>query len=256
MRFLRRRQTDIGDIRPENILWGVPRREGYSDTDDPLVHEGLVQHAFVMGNDERALCGAEAPRRLSRADTVPRAQLALPGPANPRCRRCEAVLAEAARIITEATPVPQVAPAPSGEAAPAQPSQGGPVADATPRTSTWMPRAGEGSGAERLSPGAGGEPGAHAAEEDDEADEPHVSHPRGRVRRGGLVTIPAGRESVVAELPASAHGAAIAAEIDGVAGEVRVQSIELLDEGTLRITLNQETAEPVDVMWYVVSSRP
>lgn len=246
MRIPRRKRIDPGEIQPDNILWGVPRREGYSDTDDPLGHEGLVQHAFLMGNDERALCGFVPPRRLSRADKTPRAQLALPGPANPRCRKCEDAVAESMPIPTSSLDEEQ-GEASAGAAEPV-PDEAGPASlrvAARPRAPAWKPRA------ERK--GGRSESQASTAEDAEDADERHASHPRTRVRRGGIVTVPAGRQSVVAELPASDRGAAIAAEIDGEPGETRVQSVSVRDDGTMRITLNQRTPEAVDVMWFVVS---
>src|SRR3954447_2754765 len=80
-------------IQPEGVLWGVPRREGSSDTDDPLVHAGLVQHAFVLGQDEQALCGYKTPKYATTADKTARPRLALAGRDNPRCRKCTVALA-------------------------------------------------------------------------------------------------------------------------------------------------------------------
>lgn len=290
MKLLRRRRRDLGEIRADNILWGVPRREGYSDTDDPLVHEGLVQHAFLMGEDDQALCGLRPARRLSRADRTPRAQLALAGPANPRCEKCEAALA-AGTISSPSTFVAQARPEPPSVAKPtaSPPADEKPAAPPVPAESPESQAASEPAddkaasepaGDEEADQGhpdsgddgqpenaqAGSEPAEELPVEEPPAEEPAVgepavgepaelrvpSHPSTRVRRGGLITIPAGRQSVLAELPASAHGAAIAAEIDGGAGQIRVQSVALNEDGTLRITLNQPTAEPIDVMWFVV----
>jgi hypothetical protein len=305
MKLLRRRRRDLGEIRADNILWGVPRREGYSDTDDPLVHEGLVQHAFLMGEDDQALCGLRPARRLSRVDRTPRAQLALAGPANPRCEKCEAVLA-AGTISSPSTFVAQARPERSDATAPGEPSQPDAAASpAQPAPELPPPVAEAGKAAEEDTLETADDDGDHeppdegngsvppdAAPErqptDDKADsepgsdtaasepahdredsrpaedvageqpaaEPAellvTSHPSTRVRRGGLITIPVGRQSVLAELPASAHGAAIAAEIDGGAAQIRVQSVALHDDGTLRITLNQPTTEAIDVMWFVV----
>ena len=79
-----------------------------------------------------------------------------------------------------------------------------------------------------------------------------MSHPSARVRRGGLVTVPAGRQSVVAELPENARGAAVAAQVDGDYGDVRVKSVALRDDGRLYITLSERTSEPVEVIWFVI----
>lgn len=90
---LLRRPKDAGlRFKPDDVLWGVARREGYSDTDDPTQHDAVVQHAFEFGTDKRAICGFEPPRRRSRVTATPHPQLAIPGPSNPRCPRCEALL--------------------------------------------------------------------------------------------------------------------------------------------------------------------
>ncbi len=238
---IRRRKPDLGEVRPYNVLWGVPRREGHSDTDDPLAHHGLVQHAFVMGNDARALCGFAPPKRSSRADRTPRPQLALPGQSNPPCRKCVALLEAAASRVEVAQHPAEAQPAhPAPHDTPAAPpmprsSRAWPVGS-TPRSTTWTPRA-------EPDPSAPGE---------EEIDEIVVSHPSARVRRGGLVTVPAGRQSVVAELPESARGAAVAAQVDGDYGSVRVKAVALRDDGRLHITLNESTSEPVEVVWFVI----
>jgi hypothetical protein len=71
------------------LIWGVPRRPGYDDQDDPKGHAGLTQHAFEPGNDERAICGFEPPKRASGPGSKPRPQLAMPtARLNPRCAKC------------------------------------------------------------------------------------------------------------------------------------------------------------------------
>ena len=69
---------------PDQIIWGVRRKYGYSEIDDPSVHRGLEQHAFVVGDYGAALCGAKAygwrkPKHI---------RLALPTEENPSCRKC------------------------------------------------------------------------------------------------------------------------------------------------------------------------
>ncbi len=79
---LRRRTTS-------GILWGVTRREGCLDLDDPKAHAGLVQHAFALGNDERAVCGYRPPRRRSAFSKAMRVELTAPSPEyNPPCGKC------------------------------------------------------------------------------------------------------------------------------------------------------------------------
>ena len=91
MRVFRRSSGDQTNPTAGDVIWGVGRREGYSDTDDPAQHSGVTQHAFMAGQDRQAICGYEPPRRRAAIGQV-RPQLATVGPANPRCPRCEAVL--------------------------------------------------------------------------------------------------------------------------------------------------------------------
>ena len=74
---------------PDQIIWGVRRKYGYSEIDDPSVHSGLEQHAFVVGDYGAALCGAKAhgwrkPKHI---------RLALPTEENPLCRKCSMAIA-------------------------------------------------------------------------------------------------------------------------------------------------------------------
>jgi hypothetical protein len=89
----------------DQVVWGVPRRAGLDEQDDPKAHAGLTQHAFEPGNDEKAICGFEPPKRASGPTAKPRAQLAVPNPRlNPRCPKCLkliAVPAPAAADVTE-----------------------------------------------------------------------------------------------------------------------------------------------------------
>jgi hypothetical protein len=75
---------------PLDVLWGVARRNGYFDIEDPSAHAGLTQHAFPFGRDEEAICGYRPPRRRDEWNPTPRPMLALPSDAyNPRCDRCQ-----------------------------------------------------------------------------------------------------------------------------------------------------------------------
>ena len=89
----------------EQVIWGVPRRAGLDEQDDPKAHGGLTQHAFEIGNDDRAICGFEPPKRASGPTTKARAQLAMPNPRlNPRCPKCLKLMvpAPSAPVIEEA----------------------------------------------------------------------------------------------------------------------------------------------------------
>lgn len=67
-----------------DIEWGIRRRSGYSQMDDPVAHRGLVQHAFLMGVDTRAICGYK-PLRWRQRRAAP---LAIPTSENPYCPEC------------------------------------------------------------------------------------------------------------------------------------------------------------------------
>src|SRR5919106_4009902 len=73
----------------DQIIWGVRRKYGYNEIDDPSVHRGLEQHAFVVGDYDAALCGAKSYgwRRPSHI------RLALPTEENPSCRKCSMAIA-------------------------------------------------------------------------------------------------------------------------------------------------------------------
>ena len=97
MRAFRRPRDNYNDPAATEFMWGVPRREGHSDTDDPTPHSGVMQHAFEFGRDDRAICGFEPPKRTSRVSRDARPQLAVPGRNNPKCRKCELLVASSVR---------------------------------------------------------------------------------------------------------------------------------------------------------------
>jgi hypothetical protein len=202
-------------------MWGVPRREGHSDTDDPLAHAGLVQHAFLLGQDERALCGFAPPKRVSRTDMTARPQLALAGRDNPRCAKCTALVSATARAPQgDAEDSPDVSPEPMG-----------------------------GQEISADDPDLSGDPDDETAD----GSEPDAPRRRSSVRQGGRATVPAGRRSVVTEIPGRARGMAIAAQLEGAPHGLWVQSVTLQPDGTARIALNQRTDLPVDVVWFTVT---
>jgi len=81
------------DIPPGSLLWGVRRRRGFSDLYDPRAHDGLTQHAFIVGNDVRAVCGFR-PYRW-RGQAVP---LTAARDANPQCRKCLNVISMSSSV--------------------------------------------------------------------------------------------------------------------------------------------------------------
>ena len=89
MTLLKRQQPAPASSSPDQIVWGVRRRRGYHEIDDPSAHRGLVQHAFVVGRYNAALCGARTygwrkPRHV---------RLAVPTLDNPMCRSCSVAIA-------------------------------------------------------------------------------------------------------------------------------------------------------------------
>ena len=68
-----------------DVHWGVRRRRGFSEFDDPAAHRGLTQHAFLVGYDRIALCGYRPVGRRDR--TVVPLAAATPG-GNPMCAAC------------------------------------------------------------------------------------------------------------------------------------------------------------------------
>src|SRR6478672_6829800 len=90
MPTIRRGSKAVPQVAPEDVIWGVPRREAASDQDDPLVHAGVIQHAFLIGVDYEAICGFKPPLRSGFVAGTKSPQLALPGRDNPRCPKCSA----------------------------------------------------------------------------------------------------------------------------------------------------------------------
>jgi hypothetical protein len=87
--IFRRRSTASIPSSADQIIWGVRRKYGYSEIDDPAVHSGLVQHAFVVGDYSVALCGAK-PYGFRRPARI---RLAVPTGENPACRKCSTAIA-------------------------------------------------------------------------------------------------------------------------------------------------------------------
>ena len=243
MPLFRRTHTESPKGLGEGVLWGVPRHEAASDRDDPLLHAGLIQHAFVLGNDERAICGFRPPVRsgFGGGRSVP--QLALPGPDNPRCSKCQRLLATVAstQVRTGDSPEdPETDSVSAGtsndkhlEAPVAMDPEHSPEREGDPSSDT-LEAAGRQSEPESTR---------------DDAKTPK----RSSVRRAGRVTVPQGRRSIVTRMPAGLHGAVVTADIDGSKGDLRVQSVRVADDGTVRITLNQRTSAPIGLVLYMVS---
>lgn len=79
------RRTYSHAFASDEILWGVRRRAGYSEIDDPRAYSRREAHAFIFGSDAVALCGFR-PRRSWHVGAP--TSLAIPTELNPRCPRC------------------------------------------------------------------------------------------------------------------------------------------------------------------------
>jgi hypothetical protein len=235
MPIFRRTRKDLPHVAAEEVLWGTARREAASDRDDPIVHAGLVQHAFLLGDDERAICGFRPPVASDFGGRARVPQLALPGPDNPRCSSC-------LRLMAGAEP-------PQGTATETRrwPEPGAESTQAIDDDELAAPFSIEADAASDAAESVEEPEGAETARGETKVPR------RSSARRAGRITVPQGRRSVLARLPPKLRGSAITADIDGEKGDLHVQSVRVLDDGTVRITLNQKTISPVDLILYVVS---
>ncbi len=95
--FRRRHRTAL-IFRVDDICWGVKRRTGFSEIDDPLAHRTARAHAYVAGNDRLALCGYR-PYRWARKQ--PLVSLAVPTLDNPECLSCRAAMSSALSLVVQ-----------------------------------------------------------------------------------------------------------------------------------------------------------
>jgi hypothetical protein len=197
------------------LIWGVPRRPGYDDQDDPKAHAGLTQHAFEPGNDETAICGFEPPKRSSGPLAKPRPQLAMPSARlNPRCPKC------ARLVLTPSVPVPPLALAaidavtPAVSAAPAQPPS--------------PARVGAASAAKNTKP----ESARSEAWE-------------------GTALLGAGDMVAMVRPPSQPGLGVVASVVSGPSG-TRVASVNMNADGLAVITLSEPAGAPVTVAWFAV----
>lgn len=240
MRLFRGSKQDKSRWFDDEVLWGVPRREGFSDTSDPLAHKGLTQHAFEFGIDERAICGFEPPRRPSRSYRDPRPQLALAGTDNPRCPKCAALLERRGAVSVD-----DAAPQQHGGDASAQ-EVGVTQESLVPRSSKFAPRE-PGWDLRQTGETIGDDPdeGAPQAERRPAAG-------RRSVRRGGSAVIPAGRKSIVIDVPEVTGFAGIVANVEPPVEDLRVATVTLAEGGKATIGLSRTAPAPVRVAWYLV----
>ena len=248
------------------LIWGVPRRAGYDDHDDPKAHAGLVQHAFEVGSDERAICGFVPPKRASGPTAKPRPQLALPSTKlNPRCPKC-------VRLIAQNAPPEQLAPEPANEAAetathelagehPADAAPEAPSdetaespADEPPRAGQPPPNDGGTRGPTRQAsrrPTGGNRPPPPPPP----PPPPNEGPPAGRLPRAesweGTAHIEIGEISTVVRPPDKPGLGVVASVVSGPSG-TRVASVTVSEDGSAIISLSDRARGRVTVAWFVV----
>jgi hypothetical protein len=230
-------------------MWGIPRRHGYSDIEDPRAHSGIPQHAFPFDRNDRAICGFEPPKRSTWLNPVPQPQLALASPAyNPRCQDCLRLLVGRSQHAPDlgdlrpavAIPIeadrPLVAiplPAGLGHAGPVQPREAVEAVHA-------------------VQPAEEVETLAPVDTEVGQAQRRKSS--RRSVRRGGTISVATGEPFVEIDAPEAAAGAGIVASVVHGPSGVRVASVTVHDDGRATIALNQPPTSPVNVAWFIVSA--
>lgn len=241
MRLFRGSKQDKTRWFEDEVLWGVPRREGFSDTSDPLAHKGLTQHAFEFGIDDRAICGFEPPRRPSRIYQDPRPQLALAGTDNPRCPKCAALLERRSAIgVDEATPEQRGEETSAQAAGIAQRSLEERPSKFAPREPGWDLR-------QTVETHGDDDPGAAAPQA-----ERRPTAGRRSVRRGGIAVVPAGRKSIVIDVPEVTGLAGIVANVEPPVEDLRVATVTLAEGGKVTIGLSRTAPTSVRVAWYLV----
>jgi len=106
------RPDSAGVFAIDKVMWGVPIRTGFSELDDPWYHRGLTGHAFLVGDDQAALCGYQ-PRRHGFLSRRP-AKLGLPSDRfNPMCRECAQIVARLRQpVAVPVTPARSTVPVP------------------------------------------------------------------------------------------------------------------------------------------------
>lgn len=261
------------------VIWGVPLREGHSDDDDPRAHQGVAQHAFEIGSDERAVCGFEPPKRTHGTYKAPRPQLGLPsGRYNPRCKKCAALVVA---VGSEADAVSEPAAAiearsgemigthvtPTAEVPTEELAEEEPIDAAEPQREPVEPEPAEAetAEAERADDDAADDSEAHADEATATVVERESIEPESWVAEAapdsdvtsmteigwqGSLTVPAGRATVVIEA-ADAVGAQVVARVVRGPHGIFVESVTV-EKGRPTVRLNAPADVPVTVAWLVV----
>lgn len=259
------RPARVAATRPaDEVLWGIVRRREHSDIDDPSAHAGRVQHAFLLGDDSKALCGFRPRRIATTADDGP--VLAVPSPRyNPMCPRCSAVVSQpTGRVLLprlEARMPVAISVEERAEPEPIAIELPAPIALAAHSATdldSWMPQP-------IVAQPAAPTSATVALVPYDARMTPSVvtvplpakhARPRSRrrsVRKGGIVTAMPGEASVMIEVPALADGASVVAHVaDEIIG-ARVSAVAIVGNTTVAIELDSPVTSATDVAWFIVS---
>ena len=218
----------------DELIWGVPRRAGHDDLDDPKAHAGLTQHAFEPGNDERAICGFEPTKRATGPAAKPRPQLATPSPRlNPRCPKCSRLIA--------VQPVPATPPVHAAiQASLPQPPPPAPVAPPPlpPPPVQWTPAPGPTTPPPSTPPPPVG------------SSPPPPPPSRGESWEG-TASFGVGQLMAMVRPPGQPGLGVVASVVSGPSG-TRVKSVHIDADGLAVITLSESASAPVTVAWFAV----
>jgi hypothetical protein len=290
MAFLQRGRGDRREQRLFNegeLIWGVPRKPGYDDQDDPKAHAGVTQHAFEPGNDERAICGFEPPKRAGGTSSKPRPQLALPtARLNPRCPKCMRLIEVPEPPAAAEPPAPEP-PAPKPQAQPKPPdavepeptmaaepepapepaAEPEPVADVPPDPPTLelvnpepvmqpvketRPRSAEpplvAPARSQVPPPPAPPPIRSAPPKPARSVTPAIQRDESWE---GTADFSVGQISVVVRPPTKPGLGVVASVVAGPSG-TRVASVQMNGDGTALISLADAARAPVTVAWFVV----
>jgi hypothetical protein len=221
----------------DEVMWGIPRRHGYSDIEDPSAHEGITQHAFPIDRNDRAICGNEPPKRVTSLNPVPTPQLALPSPLyNPRCQDCQKLLVGNGG---HRRPEPELHPTIAIHVEPDRPVAINVEADPIPEVIQLPP------------------PAIPWVAEPVLAEDPPAQRrksSRRSVRRGGTAMVASGEPTVDIEAPDAVGGAGIVASVISGPTGIRVTSVTVHDDGRATIALNRTAASPINISWFIVSA--
>lgn len=234
----------------DEVMWGIPRRHGYSDIEDPRAHSGITQHAFPMDKNDRAICGNEPQKRATSLNPVPLPQLALASPIyNPRCGDCQKLLTGASR---------HAGPARDLDTLVAIPIEADPKIAAIPITIPVRPLPMKGVAVGDplvpiILPGPATQ-WTNPRTTDAMRETPKQPTRRRSVRRGGTATVAPGELSVEIQSPQTIAGAGIVASVVRGPTTIRVVSVTVHGDGRATIVLNKAPESSVTLTWFIVSA--